>query len=210
MNCDGEEHTEITKQVGELELVINSLNTLKTENEKLKDRIAWLEYGPAALNFALADNNTTGLDPICTCEGCLTSKRFTQLDFEEISNAFGHGDEQRMCIMRRCLGIQCARLGLVCLDINDEYGNIDVTEPTKTACRDISQLDCHIVFVNGFNSWDVYYGRLLAEEGFHKNPNLHKIKQLFTTLNDEDEVFFQDGDKNYFNIADGSDDTHST
>ena len=37
------------------------------EIARLKDIIAWLKYGPNALNAALAENNTTGTDVICTC-----------------------------------------------------------------------------------------------------------------------------------------------
>jgi hypothetical protein len=42
-------------------------HTASTEIAQLKDIIAWLKYGPNALNSALADYNTTGTDVICTC-----------------------------------------------------------------------------------------------------------------------------------------------
>ena len=84
-------------------------NTEAAEIARLKDIIAWLKYGPNALNAALAENNTTGTDVICTCYQCLAGKRFTQMDLDDES-------EIRPCVLKKCLMIQCARFGLDCLE----------------------------------------------------------------------------------------------
>jgi hypothetical protein len=183
---------------------------LKKENGMLLDRNAWLEYGPDAFNFMLAENNTTGTDIICTCEGCLVNKRFTQLDLVGLNETFGHGDEERECVLKKCIRIQCERLGLVWQDCKemDVGGSIDSEGTNDIIDTDIKEedpttLDCHIVFVNGFHSWDVDYGKKFTMTGLHENPDLDKLKELFSTLSDGDDEFFQDGTTNYYTLAEG-------
>jgi len=173
-------------------------NTAEEEIARLKDIIAWLKYGPNALNAALAENNTTGTDVICTCYQCLAGKRFTQMDLELLNQAFGGGDdvsEIRPCVLKKCLMIQCARFGLDCLEYDVDRSSADEYRPFS--------LDCHIVIVNSFNEWGVKYGAKLNRIGFRTNPVMPGLMTLFDVLQLGDAEFFQDGpDRNYFDMAD--------
>ena len=168
------------------------------EIARLKDIIAWLKYGPNALNAALAENNTTGTDVICTCYPCLTGKRFTQMDLELLNQAFGgHKDDEseiRPCVLKKCLMIQCARFGLDCLEYDVDRSSYEYRP---------SSLDCHIVIVNSFNEWEVEYGAKLQPHAFHTNPAMPGLTTLFDVLQIGDAEFFQDGpDRNYYDMAD--------
>ena len=174
---------------------------LQRENEILKDKVAWLQFGPDALNAALANNNTTGTDIICTCESCLVNKRFTQLDLELLNQTFGlPGTEvNNVCVLKKCLKIQCQKLGLDCHEtkepVEGEHDEEDEEENPELH-------DCHIVIVNSWLDWEVVFGTKLVVQGFDRNPALIKLIELFTILNDGDDEFFQDGDTNYFTLAD--------
>ena len=176
---------------------------LQRENEILKDTVAWLQYGPDALNTALANNNTTGTDIICTCESCLVNKRFAQLDLELLNQTFGlPGTEvNTVCVLKKCLKIQCQKLGLECQETKEpaelECDNKDEDEEENPGLR-----DCHVVIINSWLDWEVVFGTKLVLSGFHTNPALDKLKELFSTLNYGDDEFFQDGDTNYFTLAD--------
>ena len=171
--------------------------TAEEEIARLKDIIAWFKYGPNALNAALAENNTTGTDVICTCYPCLTGKRFTQMDLELLNQAFGGDDESeiRPCVLKKCLMIQCARFGLDCLEYDVDRSSADEYRPFS--------LDCHIVIVNSFNEWGVKYGAKLNRIGFRTNPAMPGLMTLFDVLQLGDAEFFQDGpDRNYYDMAD--------
>ena len=174
---------------------------LQRENEILKDKVTWLQFGPYSLNSALADNNTTGTDIICTCESCLVSKRFTRLDLVLLNQAFGlPGTEvNKVCVLKKCLKIQCQKLGLDCYETKEPVeGEHDEEDEEQNP----ELHDCHIVIVNRWLDWEVVYGTKLVVQGFDRNPALPKLVELFTILNDGDDEFFQDGDSNYFTLAD--------
>jgi hypothetical protein len=90
---------------------------LVKENRELKDQLAWIIHCPDALNKALAENNTTGLNAICTCHMALM---FSSLSKDELMDTFSYEDEERKCILKKCLIRRCNRLGLSC----EEHDNI--------------------------------------------------------------------------------------
>ena len=171
------------------------------EITQLKDIIAWLKYGPNALNAALAENNTTGTDVICTCYACLAGKRFTQMDLELLNQTFGGHDESeiRPCVLKKCVMIQCAKMGLDCLE-----SDINRSSSEYRAYG----LDCHVVIVNSFNEWEVEYGAKLQPCAFYTNPAMPGLLTLFDIIRYGKAEFFQDGPaSNYFDIAGTRDDT---
>jgi hypothetical protein len=57
---------------------------MQKQMRDLKHQLAVKTYGPRELNLALADANSTGLVPVCTCKGCLLEQRFDSADLNEI------------------------------------------------------------------------------------------------------------------------------
>ncbi len=83
---------------------------------------------------------------------CLAIKRFSKMDLELLNQAFGgHADEDRPCVLKRCLKIQCAKLSLDCLECNEDEDKFH---------------DTHLVIVNSFNEWQVENGTKLEAPGF--------------------------------------------
>lgn len=61
---------------------------MNKEISSLKSELAWEHFGPRELNYRLGENNSTGLEIICTCEACLISKRFIECDLEILNQTF--------------------------------------------------------------------------------------------------------------------------
>jgi hypothetical protein len=99
------------------------------------------------------------------------------MDLELLNQVFrGHDreNEVRPCVLKKCLMIQCAKLGLDCLESDDD----DIQSPEYCALH----LDCHVVIVNTFNEWEVDYCLKLQPHALHTNPALPSLVTLFDTL----------------------------
>jgi hypothetical protein len=193
------------------------LDRLSVENAALRRQLARMQYGPGALNRALAEANDTGVAEVCTCPGCFIAKRFAELEPDDVLARFGGiAGPERACIVRDCLRWHCERLGLTCLvsdeaaghasdtdsesggsdtdsesdgsDTDSESGGSDTLDDGDTASE-----DCHVVIVEKGGYWEVEYGRRLCLEGLHENNQLDALKELFDLLQDGEGFFKADG-----------------
>jgi hypothetical protein len=184
------------------------LDRLSAENAALRRQLARMQYGPGALNRALAEANDTGVAEVCTCPGCFIAKRFAELEPGDVLARFGGiAGPERACIVRDCLRWHCERLGLTCLvrdeaaghasDTDSESGGSDTTDATATTDtaddEDTASEDCHVVIVEKGGYWEVEYGRRLCLEDLHENNQLDALKGLFDLLEDGEGFFKADG-----------------
>lgn len=91
---------------------------LQKEKLELQKRVMDLEYGDVVLNLLLAGVNDTGLTEVCQCPGCYCSKRFSEMEPEEVVKRLSkvssdyEWEKYPECLLRKCLIWQCERLGL--------------------------------------------------------------------------------------------------
>lgn len=216
----------MTEQIDRLASVSHVLfeqRILDLQNEKLElqKRVMELEYGDRVLNELLAQVNDTGLTEVCKCPGCYCSKRFAEVEPEEIvrrlskvTSDYDWGNYPE-CLLRKCLIWQCERLGLThqvydaCADtdsvkVEEDSDEDDCPVPdaleawrAKVRCR-----DCHIVVIDkGCGTWGVAYGSKLAKAGLFGNPDADKLVALVELVKDGEEFFKVDG-QDYFKLAD--------
>ena len=209
----------MTEQIDRLAAVSRVLfeqRILDLQNEKLalQKRVAELEFGDTVLNQLLSEVNDTGMTEVCKCPGCYCSKRFAEVEPEEIMrrlakvnvNGEHDWDNYPECILRKCLIWQCERLGLTheVYKASDDDDDIDwsahnIMEVWQGLAR---QKNCHIVVVDkGCGSWAVAYGGRLMEPGLFGNPDMDKLESLFELVKDGEEFFKVDG-QDYFKLAD--------
>lgn len=179
------------------------VDRLLAENEALRRRLTRLEYGPAALNRALAECNDTGLAEVCTCPGCFIAKRFGPLELEDVAARFGSSEgPARPCVVCDCLRWHCERLGLTCLardeaaesdSGSDSSSNSDASDASDASGDERNgPEDCHIVIVYRPGHWEVEYGRRLRLASLHQNNQLEALQALFDLL---------DGDGGFWRVA---------
>ena len=171
---------------------------MNKEISSLKSELAWEHFGPRELNYRLGENNSTGLEIICTCEACLISKRFIECDLEILNQTFRlkKNEDMRACIVKHCLQYHCGCLGLTCIEEDaDEDGDGDGYDPVndRDAVYNTSK-DCHIYIEShqGDMFWKLGYGKLLDPENFYNNPDLVKVQQLLDLVEDAQEFFKTD------------------
>ena len=170
---------------------------LQKEIRQLKHALAVKTYGPKELNLALADANSTGLVPVCTCEGCLLERRFDGADLDEINRVFAGCDQppNRACVLLRCVIMRLEELGLTWMQAPIRFDS------------DYPDLDCHIVFeTNDKCIWTAAFGRRLAGGSEHllqENPDFQKLKDLFELLLEGERALFQEKDNslNHWDLA---------
>lgn len=176
---------------------------MNKEINSLKSELAWEHFGPRELNYLLGQNNTTGLEIICTCEACLISKRFCECDLEILNENFKlkENEDQRACIVKQCLKFHCDRLGLICIEEEADDSGSD-TEYSNEAVYN-TRKDCHIYIESHADGmfWKAGYGKLLDPEKFHENPDLIKVQQLLGLIDDTEE-FFKIDETDFFAMAD--------
>lgn len=200
---------------------------LQREKLELQKRVADLEFGSDRLNGLLANVNDTGLTEVCKCPGCYCSKRFSELEADEIVkrlskvNTNYEWDQYPECLLKDCFIWQCKRLGLtyVVCDItkdpvarNSDDDEDNISEADEVTAHDIlgawraklktSGADCHIIITEkGCGTWEVMYGRKLTKPGLFGNTDLDKLMALFALMEDG-EKFFEVTGVNYFTLAD--------
>jgi hypothetical protein len=152
-----------------------------TDRERLLEaKVAWLRHGPERLNLALRERNAVknegpvGVDDfkhiiVCNCRKCMASHRFGGAEPDNIFNSFD--DEERECIVKKCLKYHCKKAGLVCIECGSEAGSLGA---------------CHIAFIDSGEAWKVVYGGLLSPELFHENPVYKPLSSLFDTVGDHE------------------------
>jgi len=204
---------------------------LQKEKLELQKRVMDLEYGDIVLNVLLAGVNDTGLTEVCRCPGCYCSKRFADVEPEEVVRRlskvhtdYGWGNYPE-CLLKKCLIWQCKRLGLTHEIYNacvysdsdgDEGDNEDddnlsydsnkdnwCAYDSMSVCREKAQRkDCHVVVVDKpCGTWGVVYGRKLMDTGLFGNPDVDKLVALFELVKNGEEFFMVDGN-DYFTMAD--------
>jgi hypothetical protein len=169
---------------------------LNKEIRQLKHALAVRTYGPRELNLALADANSTGLVPVCTCEGCLLERRFDGAGLGELNRTFAGYDEtpNRVCLLLRCVILRLEELGLTWMQSPKRFDNY------------YPDLDCHIVIeTNEMCIWTAAFGRRLAGGSEHllqEDPDFQKLKELFELLLEGESALFQDKEINHWDLAD--------
>lgn len=163
----------------------------------LEGEIAWLRYGPEQMNLALRERNAVwnawASEPmaegfasddddvrtdckefnhviVCGCKQCLASHRFGAAELDNIFSAFDD-DEERECIVKKCLKYHCEKAGLVVVEC--------------AALEAPSFLDeSHILLMDlPTGTWTVGYGKLLDSELIHENPGFVSLTSVFRTIN---------------------------
>jgi hypothetical protein len=208
---------------------------LRTENDKLRNKVALYRYGMGAMNRMLAEVNDTGITEVCKCTGCYLSKRFSELCRDEIVHRLSTKMEASAslpeCILKKCLLWHCCRLGLTyeildcespSSDEEDEMDNEeDEEEEADESCDDendassvdstiepcavMSKRNCHIVVIDR--------GEGLWEIEYGKKlavDGFHRNNDIdklkaLFRLLSDGEEFFVMDGKNYFHIADHDD-----
>lgn len=175
---------------------------MQKENEELRSQIAWLEFGPRALNHMLADVNDTGLTEVCQCAACFLSKRFSPVEPEGIVTRFSRGQNEE-CVLQKCLRWHGQRMGLSILFSSSP--DTDADSGSEDNEQDPSEMDCHLVIVDHgqYDVWEVHYGKRLSPENFHTNPDLPDLQSFFSLM-DEGEDFFKIGDTDYRALAEAA------
>jgi hypothetical protein len=175
---------------------------IRNENEELRSQIAWLEFGPDALNRMLAEANDTGLTEVCRCAACFLAKRFSPMEPEGIVVRFSK-EQREECVLQKCLRWHAQRQGLDILFYDDSSSDAsDDAAGSQDSEQSASDMDCHIVIIDRgqFDMWEVDYGKKLSPNRFHANPDLPDLQSLFALI-DEGEDFFRVGDTDYRALA---------
>jgi hypothetical protein len=157
---------------------------MQQEVRQLKHQLAVKTYGPRELNLALADANSTGLVPVCTCMGCLLEQRFDPADLNEIIRTFAGCDEppNRECLLLRCFLMRLEELGLTWMQAPARFDN------------HYPDLDCHVVIeTDEMCIWTAAFGRrFISCEHLQEHTEFQKLKDLFELLLEDEHALFQD------------------
>jgi hypothetical protein len=174
---------------------------MQKEMRDLKHQLAVKTYGPRELNLALADANSTGLVPVCTCKGCLLEQRFDLADLNEIIHTFAGCDEppNRECLLLRCFLMGLEELGLTWMQAPARFDN------------HYPDLDYHIVIeTDEMCIWTAAFGRRFSCEHLQEHPDFPKLKDLFELLLENEHALFQDKhDVNHWDLAEKRRDYHT-
>ena len=179
---------------GYLACGVGSHSRSMTDRERqLEAEVAWLRYGPEQMNLALRERNAVWIHRdeeeagedgdeekedkpefnhviVCGCKQCLASHRFGNAEPDNIFSAFDD-DEERECIVKKCLKYHCEKAGLVVVEC--------------AAMEAPSFLDeSHILLMDlPTGTWTVGYGKLLDSELIHENPGFNSLTSVFRTIN---------------------------
>lgn len=159
-----------------------------TDRERqLESEVAWLQYGPERMELALRERNAVwnekdksegsededGDKPeefdhviVCGCKQCMASHRFGDAEPDNIFSSFD--DEERECILKKCLKYHCEKAGLVVIE---------------KRCWSLEP--CHIALVEDEDgeTWRVVYGPLLTDPPlFHEAPGFAGLVTVFETM----------------------------
>jgi hypothetical protein len=106
---------------------------------------------------------------VCGCKQCMASHRFGDAEADNIFSTFDD-DEERECIVKKCLKYHCWRLGLVCIVQKEGAGSL---------------CECHIALVEAKDGkrWRVVYGGMLVNgKPLHENPAFDGLCRVFKTI----------------------------
>ena len=106
---------------------------------------------------------------VCGCKQCMAAHRFGDAEPDNIFSSFDD-DEERECIVKKCLKYHCEKAGLVVIERKRGESSL---EP------------CHIALVEDEDgeSWHVKYGRLLTDPPlFHEAPGFAGLVTVFDTM----------------------------
>jgi hypothetical protein len=106
---------------------------------------------------------------VCGCKQCMASHRFGDAEADNIFSSFDDDDE-RECIVKKCLKYHCWRLGLVCIVQKEGVGSL---------------CECHIALVEAKDGerWRVMYGGMLVNgKPLHENPAFDGLCSVFKTI----------------------------
>jgi hypothetical protein len=164
-----------------------------TDRERqLESEVAWLLYGPERMNLALRERNAVwnereksesgskdkdededkpeGFDHVivCGCKQCMAAHRFGDAEPDNIFSSFDD-DEERECIVKKCLKYHCEKAGLVVVErkLGDILG------------------ECHVALVEDpeGESWRVVYGGLLTLPPLlHEGPGFAGLVTVFDIM----------------------------
>jgi hypothetical protein len=187
-----------------------------TDRERqLESEVAWLRYGPERMNLALRERNAVWNERdgsegsedededkpdefdhviVCGCKQCMAAHRFGAAEPDNIFSSFD--DEERECIVNKCLKYHCEKAGLVCI----ECDRSKVSSSLK---------QCHIALVDLGETWRVSYGGLLDSDLFHENPDFSKLVSVFEILGADHhpllEISATKDDSGFFTDGSGTD-----
>jgi hypothetical protein len=159
-----------------------------TDRERqLESEVAWLRYGPERMNLALRERNAVWNERdesegsededkpeefdhviVCGCKQCMAAHRFGAAEPDNIFSSFD--DEERECILKKCLKFHCEKAGLVVVE-------------QKKGGR--SSEPCHIALVEDSDggTWRVVYGDLLRDSRLlHEAPGFDGLVAVFKTI----------------------------
>jgi hypothetical protein len=171
-----------------------------TDRERqLESEVAWLRYGPEQMDLALRERNAVWNEDqdkqpdsgseddedgdeahtkptrfkhtiVCVCKQCMAAHRFGAAEPDNIFNSF-EDDDERECIVKKCLQYHCEKAGLVCL-----------VQQKQESVQDYS--GCHIALVDEGDTWHVMYGGLFNFEStlLHEDPAFPGIISVFKAL----------------------------
>jgi hypothetical protein len=163
-----------------------------TDRERqLESEVAWLQYGPERMELALRERNAVWNDKdksegtgsedededkpeefehviVCGCKQCMAAHRFGEAEPDNIFSSFD--DEERECIVKKCLKYHCKKARLVVIE-------------QKKGGR--SSEPCHIALVEDSDggTWRVVYGDLLRDSrSLHEAPGFDGLVAVFKTI----------------------------
>jgi hypothetical protein len=169
---------------------------MSDRERQLESEVAWLRYGYERMELALRERNAViyddhareygdySKDPtttesgdddedkpefkhaiVCGCKQCMASHRFGDAEADNIFSSFD--DEERECIVKKCLKYHCEKAGLVVVEQKKGEGSLE---------------QCHVALVDLGETWHVFYGGLLDSDLFHENPDFSKLVAVFEIL----------------------------
>ncbi len=94
---------------------------------------------------------------------------------EELMETFADEDEERECILKKCLIRHCNRLGLSC----EEHDNTRDEDDTPYLDEEFADTrDSHLVLLDRTGFWEVFYGKKIQLKGFHNSPATRTRTQM--------------------------------
>jgi hypothetical protein len=171
----------------------------------LEDRLVFLHYGSAALTEKLVEANCGGGTnrPVCMCQGCFLAKRFAgHTSIEDMNRwPFHWTGPPQPCILKRCFIDTCARLGLTCMEIDEDDESAEIGPIVE------AEKNTHILLVTDEGAWDVWYGDLIPmnRKGIARHEMRDKLRDLFAAIEITSRFFQHSDGTDYFKQAQARD-----
>ena len=128
---------------------------LQKEKLELQKKVMDLEYGDIVMNLLLAGVNDTGLTEVCRCPGCYCSKRFADVEPEELVKRLSKVDSDYgwdnypECLLRKCLIWQCKRLGLT----HQTYTDSEETDSESGGKHEDNEDEDSLSYDSNYDDW---------------------------------------------------------